>query len=500
MKKTAIAAGVIVALGIVWTSAAWYTGKQFEARLSNIVTQGNEQLKSQFPNAGLELSYQNYQRGIFSSQLQLILRPLSDVQNSWLMPGQSLVLKENVDHGPFPFAQLKKSNLIPSLASVQTTLVNNALTGPLFEMATGESPVRIDTRVGYSGASTSDIVFQPIHFKKAQTTLLLNGGKFTVSVDREGNTVSLKGGADSAQYDSVNAYGQRIALTLNALKTDGTSSLTSFDARIGQQKSSLGKLVASVEGKELATFKGMTLTAGTELANGKKQLNSAIDYTIDSLEIQNQDMGSGRLHLKIDQIDGQAWHQFSQRYNAQMNALLTNPNVPQHPDAFQDNVNQIVFANLPLLLKNNPTVTLAPLSWKNTEGESTLNLSLMLQDGNCLQSQSVGEMLLRDVKSLDGNMTIPVEMAIAFMTRVSMLEGYQEKKAQERATTQVQSLSALGQGFHLISQTNDRITSTLHYTNGRVTLNGKDMPVDSLLGALIMPGTIMPSDAPDSRK
>ncbi|MBZ3672595.1 DUF945 family protein [Salmonella enterica subsp. enterica serovar Senftenberg] len=35
--------------------------------------------------------------------------------------GQSIVLDESVSHGPFPLAQLKTLNLIPSMASVKTT-------------------------------------------------------------------------------------------------------------------------------------------------------------------------------------------------------------------------------------------------------------------------------------------------------------------------------------------------------------------------------------------
>jgi uncharacterized protein YdgA (DUF945 family) len=31
MKKSLVAAGVIIALGVVWTGGAWYTGKQLES-------------------------------------------------------------------------------------------------------------------------------------------------------------------------------------------------------------------------------------------------------------------------------------------------------------------------------------------------------------------------------------------------------------------------------------------------------------------------------------
>ena len=69
MKKTLVAAGIIVALGVVWTGGAWYTGKQLESHIAEMVSQANAQLKLSAPEAGLEISYQDYQRGVFSSQL-----------------------------------------------------------------------------------------------------------------------------------------------------------------------------------------------------------------------------------------------------------------------------------------------------------------------------------------------------------------------------------------------------------------------------------------------
>ncbi len=61
-----------------------------------MVTQANEQLKRTAPEAGVELSYQNYQRGVFSSHLQLVVKPVAGADNTWLKPGQSIVLDESV--------------------------------------------------------------------------------------------------------------------------------------------------------------------------------------------------------------------------------------------------------------------------------------------------------------------------------------------------------------------------------------------------------------------
>ncbi len=44
-----------------------FTGKQLENRIAEMVQQANAQLQSNAPEAGVELSYQDYQRGLFSS-------------------------------------------------------------------------------------------------------------------------------------------------------------------------------------------------------------------------------------------------------------------------------------------------------------------------------------------------------------------------------------------------------------------------------------------------
>ena len=89
-----------------------------------------------------------------------------------------------------------------------------------------------------------------------------------------------------------------------------------------------------------------------------------------------KDLGSGKLTLKVGQIDGEAWHQFSQQYNAQTQALLALPEIANNPELYQEKVTEAFFSALPLMLKGDPVITIAPLSWKNSQGESALNLSL----------------------------------------------------------------------------------------------------------------------------
>ena len=500
MKKTLVAAGVIVALGVIWTGAAWYTGKQLESHIAEMVSQANAEIKNTAPEAGVELTWQNYQRGIFKSHLQLIVKPVAGAENVWLKPGQSVVLNESVDHGPFPFAQLKTFSLAPAMASVKTTLVNNDVSKPLFDMSKGESPFEINTRISYGGDTRSDIALKPLNYEKEGEKVAFSGGEFRLSADRDGNEVSLSGEAQSGLVNAVNEYGQNVQLTFNNLKSDGTTKRASFNERVGDQKVTLDKLAIAVEGKEMALLEGMDLTAKTDVAADNKTVNSQIDYTLNSLKIQNQNMGSGKLTLKVGQIDGQAWHQFSQQYSAQTKALLAQPEVVQNPELYQQKATEAFFATLPLLLKGEPVITLAPLSWKNAKGETAFNLSLFLKDPATAtgEPQTLAQEVDRTVKSVDSKLTIPVDMATEFMTQVAKLEGYQEADAAKLASQQVKGLAAMGQMFRITTLDNNTISTSLQYANGQVTLNGQKMPLEEFVGMFGMPdlGAPQPQAAP----
>lgn len=494
MKKSVVAVSVIVALGVVWTGAAWFTGKQLETRMAEMVAQANSEMKRTAPEAGLELSYQNYQRGVFRSHLQLVVKSVAGSQEGWLKPGQSVVLNEVVDHGPFPLAQLKKFNLIPSMASVNTTLVNTEASKPLFDLAKGQSPFEANTRITYGGDTRSDIDLKALNYENGDEKVAFSGGTFQLDADKDGNVFKLTGEAQSGLVNAVNEYNQKVQLTFNNLKADGNSRLTSFDERIGDQKISLDKVAIAIEGKEMAVLEGMDLDGKSDIAKDGKTINSQLDYSLKSLKVQSQDLGSGKLSLKIGNIDGQAWHQFSQQYRAQSQALLADKTLMENPELYQQKAMEAFFGNLPVLLKGEPVITVAPLSWKNSKGESTFNLSLFLKDPAATTEapQTLAQQLDRNVKSLDGKLAVPVDMATELMTQIAKLEGYNEDDAEKLASQQVKGLAAMGQMFRITTLEDNVIGTSLQYGNGQVTLNGQKMPLEEFVGMFGMPTLGLP--------
>ncbi|WP_082144052.1 YdgA family protein [Franconibacter helveticus] len=499
MKKSLVAVGVIVALGVVWTGTAWYTGKQIENRIDDMVKEANARLQQSMPEAGLEVGYQDYQRGLFRSHLQLVVKPAANQQNAWLKPEQNVVFDEVIDHGPFPFAELKKFNILPAMASVVSTPVNNATTKPLFDIAKGETFARAQTRVGYSGDTSTDLNFSALNYESPTEKVAFSGGDFTLDVDREGNVFTLKGKAASGLINAVNEYNQRVQFTFNGLETDGSSKLTDFSERVGGQKLTLDKLAIAIEGKELAVVDGLSFNGKSDVAKDGKNIDSQIDYQMESLKIQNQDLGSAKLTMKVGNIDGAAWHQFSQQYNAQSRALLGQPEIVNNPELYQQRATQIFFANLPVLLKGEPVITIAPLSWKNAKGESTFNLSLFLKDPAKTPAPATAapvtaaQQVDRLVKSMESKLVIPTDMATEFMTQVAKLEGYQQDDAAKLASQQVKGMAAMGQMFRITSMEDDNIVTSLQYANGQVTLNGQKMPLEEFVGMFGLPGDVAPA-------
>lgn len=497
MKKSVVAVGVIVALGVIWTGASWYTGKQLESRLAEMMAQANSEIKRSAPEAGLELSYQDYKRGVFTSHMQVVVKPVAGNQNAWLKPGQSVVLDEVVSHGPFPLAQLKTFNLIPSMASARTVLVNNEVTKPLFDMAKNTSPFEINTRISYAGDTRSDIDLKALNYEKGTDKVAFSGGNFQLDADRDGKNVSLTGDAESGLVNSVNEYNQKVQLTFNNLKASGNSRMTDFDERIGDQKLSLDKIAIAVEGKEMTVLEGMDLDGKSDVSKDGKSINTQLDYSLKSLKVQNQDLGTGKLSLKIGNIDGQAWHEFSQKYSKESQALLSDAALQQNPQAYQQQAMAVLFNNLPILLKGEPVITVAPLSWKNGKGETNFNLSLFLKDPATAtgEVQTLAQEVDRSVKSLDSKLTIPMDMATEFMTQIAKLEGYGEDDAGKLANQQVKGLAAMGQMFRITKVEDNTISTSLQYANGQVTLNGNKMPLEDFVGMFGMPTLGMPEPA-----
>ncbi|PKH26584.1 hypothetical protein CIG19_01975 [Enterobacterales bacterium CwR94] len=492
MKKTKIAVGIVVALGLIWTGGAWYTGKQLEKNMDQLVQNANAQLANLSPDLPLKLSYQDFKRGVFSSTARFVLQAQSQTQdNPFLKPGQSIELSESISHGPFPLAQLKKFNLVPSMASVHTELANNDTVKNLFALTEGKSPLQAETRVSYSGATASDITLLPLDYQNSQTgeRYAFNGANLTLDADSKGDQVAFKGDVGSLAVTRKNQLEQPIQFIFNNVEASANTHLTDAGVRIGEQNVSLDKFATHVDGKEALVLQGIKGQSKFD-ANSEQKIAGNVDYSVDSINVDNKSFGQAKLALKLSQLDAQAMKTFSENYQAQMQKVLEQPGIQENPELYQQAVDQVFAENFPLLLKGGPTLTIAPLSWKNDKGESSFNLDVKFRDPATAQgdAQSIDQVVDRVLSSLDGKLTISQEMATETMKQVAIAEGNPEEQAGKLAEQQVKGMAAMGQMFRLTTQQDNNIVTSLQYNAGQVTMNGEKMSLAQFLTRFMLGG------------
>ncbi|WP_016594106.1 YdgA family protein, partial [Yersinia pestis] len=120
---------------------------------------------------------------LFSSKVRYILQSDNTFTGEKVLSdGDEIAFIEVIDHGPFPLAQLKKLNLIPSMASVHTELANTPVLKKLFDVTNGQSPFTADSRISYGGDTSSAITFIPINYKQNSTNVKFSGATINADV------------------------------------------------------------------------------------------------------------------------------------------------------------------------------------------------------------------------------------------------------------------------------------------------------------------------------
>lgn len=500
-KKTVVAAGVIVALGVVWTGASWFTGKQVEKHIGEFTDNINSQLKTNYPNAGLKVSYRDYQRGLFSSHLTYVLQSDGTASDHQVLDkNQEVVFKETLYHGPFPLSQLKHLNLIPSMASVYSELVKTDAVAPLFELTKDVPFINAETRVTYSGDTHSDIRLAAIDFQNPEQKLNFSGSDLKLFVARDLSQAHISGNIANLATEKKNQLGQNEVLTLQDLALDSTSRKSKFDINVGDANITLKKLTLNVENENGLTINDVNVSSENNADD--VNLSGKLGIDVASVVLRDQNLGAVNLKASFAGVDGHGLKQFSDAYRAKFQALMSSPE-PITTDEYQQQMAMVVLHNLPQLLKGNPQIHIAPITWKNAKGQSDFNLALDLtdplqKDHNAITGVSDEEALIRQsIKNVDLKLNLPLNMLTELFVQTGpKVENDNDKKQIEAmARQQAQLIAGVGQMSQLTVTKDNAITSSLQYADGTVTFNGRKLTLAEFIAPYI---SVPAQDAPQA--
>ncbi|REF28175.1 uncharacterized protein YdgA (DUF945 family) [Xenorhabdus cabanillasii] len=479
MKKSLVAVSVIVALGAAWTGASWYTGKKVEARLDKTVQKMNTKLTDAFPYSRLEVQVKDFQRGIFSSDVRFILSLKEDAKNAGMKPNEKIVFKSHINHGPFPTSALKKFNFVPKMASIHAEIEQNDELKELLEITNGKPLFNIDANVSYGGNLSSDIEIVPIkHTSKDGTKITFSGAKINTDINRDLSEYSFSLKSDELTVDEPS---EKRVFTLKGINFNADDNKKGkFDLYLGDQNYTIGEM-ASKSSSEKDDFLLTNLKISIKTSENKENVNIGGAYEIGGVKIGNLDFGSGKLVFNADNLDGQAVHKFAQLSDAIMAKSFSTKELEQ---SSQD-VATGIYSHLPILLKNNPHFSIAPFSWKNSKGESTIDFKIALQnipeDLNKIAQMGTEEQLRTLLQELSLNVKLSKPMLIEQITKSGEYLGEDKNKAEKTANMQVQFIAAQGAALNIMTNTDDAIDLNLHYANGKVKLNGKESSLHQFL-------------------
>jgi len=486
MKKSNVAIAVVIGIGVLWTGGAWFTGKKAEQHIDEVVAQLNDQLTQHYPEAGLVVTRQGYERHIFSSTTQLIVksRLAADDENALLAPGEQWVFNEKISHGPFPIAQLKHFSLIPALASIHSELANTSSVKSLFDYTKGKSPFSAETRIGYGHSTSSVIQIQPIQYNAEDSSLSSDALNIALKTSPDNNAIKLNIDSGKVSLNFKNEADVDTEITLNGLALHSDSYMSKEGLRVGTQKIDAKNFLYALNHKPAVQLTG--ITGSSNLDSTKNLVNGSLDYRIDKIEWQQLPLGSATLKLSLHDFSATGMKTFYDNYNQAVQKNMANISHVTNQDelqAMQNEVNAAVLQNIPALLAGAPQFSVDNLILKNDKGQSQFSMKADFNDPSTAQGNGQGLSGIVDnyLKQLNASLNINKPMATQLLSVIAQSESVPVEQADQFAAQQVQSLSALGEMYHLTIQTPQSIQSTLHYATGQVSVNQDKMTLEQFI-------------------
>ncbi|MNZ57486.1 hypothetical protein D3C78_754670 [compost metagenome] len=483
-KSVGILSGLAIAIAVVTTAGAWYTGKQLPAQLEQAVNQGNAQLKKALVGVGgsMTIEVASLEQHFFTSTARYRLK----VRDIRLSDGEPISfdvgVTDQIEHGPFPWSRVKAFRLMPVLAASNSALDKDDFTAPWFAAAGDKVPVSSQTSLGFDGSVDGSILLAPVKLAEDNgTTLDFSGMQLQISGDSEGKASKFHGAADRFEMKLVGDDHPPATFELKGLKIGGNLAATQHDAiYVGNVDVLLAEAKATLGPKQqVLLLKGLEQHV-LQTLDGPDTVGGRVDYKVADISWDGRAVGSGQMAVSIKSLNAPALQSLSQWYQAHLpefeQAAAAGQPMPQIQMGEQEKAK--FQGDLKQLLASKPQVAVENLSFKTANGESRFNLSMDFASPTSfdLPPDQLSKQLITQVKS---KLSLSKPMMGDLATLQALLEGQTDAQAiamQSSQAGEMVGMMALQSGMATV-QGND-VVASLHYVDGMVDFNGKKMTVE----------------------
>ena len=489
MKKSAVALGVIVALGAVGVGGAWFTGEKAQTEYLRQIELANKQAQALGLSDSFKVVYKNKQfdRGFFTSQVE------DEVVISLPKEGKvfTIPLSTKLYHGPFPLDQLTKFNFMPVMFSAQGVIGKNETTQPLFDLLKSDKPVQYQASTSYNLATKGKVelaggeLTDPESPGTKVTWSNINMG-FDVDKDLAGkydmtlNEVSATVLPEVMEEQDGEDMPKSITMKMKGMKVEGSYNPTKW-AYIYTGKST--SLVDSFEmatlyhaGKE-STVVQKGFKAKSDISLDGDFVSAKSENTVDSIAIDGKDFGKLTYNVELNHIEANA-------INALIEALFTvfESISDEENSSNEEMVSEILSSwaeNHGMAIFNNqPQIKLNPISISNSQGKVSLDLNVALAKDP--KFDLMAGSLYKQFTDFALNIHVDKEMVEKNLAQFVP----EEERALIKAQIEEQAKQAAAQ--NIVVNNDKNVTLNLVLEKGELKLNGQVIPEEQVQGVLFM--------------
>ena len=469
MKKSTLAASVIVALGAVWLGGAWYTGKVAEEEYVHQFELLNQNIQQSFSAKGLSVEFSQVaiERGLLSSKTRydIVVKDPNKPESVFTLPFEGTLY-----HGPLPVNQLSQFNFTPTMFASVDKLTKNDKTTKWFAAAKGESPLSVSTSMNYQRQGKAKINFAP--FETSVEKGVWQVGDVNLSVDFSQKGIQQAHLAlSNIAYQEANA---RLRLKFNNINAMAEyQPIKEWDLLFtGQQWISGGEMYIEEEDTQDKTNHLAIKNWKIDLNTVRKEafLDLAMNLKLDGTQLNQIHFGDLNLNTAFNHLDGETLNQVLHAKFAQIeDAPLTDAEI----------------ALIRKFFDGQPHFILRP-TLSNSAGKLATDIDVAVATSDLSSTLSTGKIfkLFRHfIFKIDANKAALIETLTAAEQLSSKLDKEEaariaEMKINDGLKTPVQQGILVDDG--------KQVKLDLVLENGELKLNGKVIPEEQVASILFL--------------
>lgn len=486
MKKAAIA-GLVVALGAIWTGTAWYTGQKAEAFVKQSIEDGNVELRKLGEKWGVTpvIELMSFERGVFSSTERYRVKFALPAKDGKPAEEREIQFVEYLSHGPFPFSNLASGKLAPAMVASRFQIEETPAIKGWFTATKGATPLSGAYSVSYGKNVTGTFNLAAAEASTDKTTLTFSGMTGDVDFDTKSKHGVLALKSDSLTLAGPAGESDIVGMAVKGITLNSDLAPGKNDMAMGSQKLVFKEWTITSKTKPPVLLKDTSIAV--DLAEADAGVNAKMVLDFGMINVKEKDMAGLQLAIGMKNMDPKALKALNDVYEASSRRMMQSGEDEATPE-FTPEEQQILKANVELLLAGNPSLSVSPLQVRTANGTSTFNLDVDLTKP-ASTDKPASDLAMEAIRKLNAKLVLSKANVADLMAIEPQMRGVPADRAAQTAKGQAEMVGTMAVAMGVAKAENDNIVSYLNYADGQVDFNGKKMPLQQFV-MMVMSGAM----------